>query len=171
MSGYLLDTNAALIALTEPELLTGPVRTAVLAGPNFLSVVSYWEVMLKSMKGNLLVGDPLTWWREALEQLAAVPLALRSEHVARIYTLPPFHKDPFDRVLIAQAMVEDLLLVTIEVRFRATSPRNFGWWPDGFRRERRKNRCHYGCSCTAINPLATPVSKIGTEMESSRTDR
>ena len=114
MSGYLLDTNAALIALTEPENLSSAVRTAVLAGPNVLSVVSYWEVLLKSMKGNLKVGNPHSWWLDALEQLAAVPLALRSEHVARIYTLPPLHKDPFDRVLIAQATVEDLVLVTTD---------------------------------------------------------
>ena len=114
MSGYLLDTNAALIALTEPETLSSVVRTAVLTGPNVLSVVSYWEVLLKSMKGNLKVGDPRSWWQDALEQLAAVPLALRSEHVARIYTLPPLHKNPFDRVLIAQATVEDLVLVTTD---------------------------------------------------------
>ena len=90
------------------------LRTAVLTGPNVLSVVSYWEVLLKSMKGNLRVGDPRSWWLDALEQLATVPLALRSEHVARVYTLPPLHKDPFDRVLIAQATVEDLALVTTD---------------------------------------------------------
>ena len=58
MSGNLLDTNAALIALADPDRLSGTARKAVLAGPNVLSVVSYWEVVLKSMKGNLDVGDP-----------------------------------------------------------------------------------------------------------------
>jgi PIN domain nuclease of toxin-antitoxin system len=77
-------------------------------------VVSYWEVLLKSMKGNLKVGDPRSWWLDALDQLAAVPLALRSEHVARVYSLPPLHKDTFNRVLIAQAIVEDLALVTTD---------------------------------------------------------
>ena len=110
MSGYLLDTNAALIALTEPDALS----PAVLGGPNVLSVVSYWEVLLKSMKGNLNVGDPRTWWIDTLEQLAATPLALRPEHIAGVYSLPPIHKDPFDRVLIAQAIVEDLELVTTD---------------------------------------------------------
>jgi len=112
--GYLLDTNAALIALTEPDRLPTAVRTALLAGPNILSVVSYWEVLLKSMKGNLKVGDPRTWWRDALDQLAATPLALRPEHVAEVYTLPPLHRDPFDRILIAQAMAEELELVTTD---------------------------------------------------------
>jgi PIN domain nuclease of toxin-antitoxin system len=114
VSGYLRDTNAALIALTDPDRLPGAVRTALLAGPNILSVVSYWEVLLKSMKGSLRVGDPRTWWRDALDQLAATPLALRPKHVAEGYALPPFHKDPFDRILIAQAMAEELELVTTD---------------------------------------------------------
>jgi len=74
----------------------------------------YWEVMLKSMKGALKVGDPRTWWLGALEQLAATPLALRPEHVTGIHALPPIHKDPFDRVLIAQATVEDPTLLTTD---------------------------------------------------------
>lgn len=65
------------------------------------------------MKGNLQVGDPRVWWRDALDQLAATPLALRPDHIAEIHTLPAVQKDPFDRVLIAQAAVEDLHLVTI----------------------------------------------------------
>lgn len=114
MTRYLLDTNVALIALTEPGLLPAAARKAIVRGPNILSVVSYWEVLLKSMKGNLDVGDPRTWWVEALEQLAASPLVLRPEHLAAVYSLPPLHKDPFDRVLIAQAIAEELALVTID---------------------------------------------------------
>jgi PIN domain nuclease of toxin-antitoxin system len=114
LNGYLLDTDVTLIALTAPDQLPVAVQRAVLAGPNILSVVSYWEVLLKSMKGNLRVGDPRTWWHDALEQLAATPLALRSDHLAEICTLPAIHKDPFDRVLIAQSAVEDLDLVTLD---------------------------------------------------------
>jgi PIN domain nuclease of toxin-antitoxin system len=114
VSGYLLNTNAALIALTDPDRLPTAVRTALLAGPNILSVVCYWEVLLKSRKGSLKVGDPRTWWRDALDQLAATPLALRPKHVAEVYTLPPLHKDPFDRILIAQATAEELELVTTD---------------------------------------------------------
>ena len=114
MTRYLLDTNVALIALAEPDLLPAAARKAIVRGPNILSVVSYWEVLLKSMKGNLDVGDPRAWWADALEQLAAIPLALHPEHVAEVYTLPRLHKDPFDRVLIAQAIAEELALVTID---------------------------------------------------------
>lgn len=114
MSGYLLDTNAALIALLDPGRLTARVRKAVLKGPNILSIASYWQVVLKSMRGNLDVGDPRAWWLDALEQLSATPLALRAEHVGQVCLLPPLHRDPFDRILIAQATVESLDLVTID---------------------------------------------------------
>jgi len=85
-----------------------------LSGPNVLSVLSYWEVMLKSMKGRLDVGDPRAWWFDALDQLAATPLPLRPQHIAAVYALPPIHKDPFDRMLIAQAAAEGLALVTTD---------------------------------------------------------
>lgn len=112
MTANLLDTNAALFALSAPENLSPLSREAILEGPNLLSVVSYWEVMLKSMKGKLEVGDPRAWWTDALEQLAAAPLILRPEHIAAVYTLPPHHQDRFDRVLIAQAIAEDARLIT-----------------------------------------------------------
>lgn len=112
--GYLLDTNAVLIALTNPAALSRRVRKAMLTGPNLLSAVVYWEVVLKSMKGALDVGEPRTWWLDALEQLAATPLVLRPEHVSEVCALSPIHKDPFDRVLIAQATVEGLTLLTTD---------------------------------------------------------
>jgi PIN domain nuclease of toxin-antitoxin system len=112
--GYLLDTHAAIWALDRPEALSVVARTAASTGPNVLSVVSYWEVMIKSMKGTLDLGDPRAWWFDALEQLAATPLFVRPEHVAAVYRLEPIHKDPFDRVLIAQATVEGLALVTTD---------------------------------------------------------
>lgn len=117
MSGNLLDTNAALIGLKEPDCLTDTVRRAILAGPNVLSVAVYWEVLLKSIKGKLDVGDPRQWWQDALKQLAATALPLRPEHIAEVYPMPPIHQDPFDRVLIAQAIVEELALVTTDQQF------------------------------------------------------
>jgi PIN domain nuclease of toxin-antitoxin system len=110
--GYLLDTHTALWALERPEALSGAARKIANEGPNFLSVVSYWEVTIKSMKGKLDVGDPRLWWHEALEQLAATPVPLRPDHVATLNQLPPIHQDPFDRILIAQAIVERLTLLT-----------------------------------------------------------
>ena len=116
--GYLLDTHTALWALDRPEALGRAARNAVSSGPNVLSVVSYWEVMVKSMKGTLDVGDPRVWWHDALEQLAATPLILRPQHVAAVFDLKPIHTDPFDRMLMAQATVEGLALVSGDLKIR-----------------------------------------------------
>jgi PIN domain nuclease of toxin-antitoxin system len=110
--GYLLDTHAAIFTMSQSSSLSPSARAAIAEGPNVLSVVSYWEVMIKSVKGKLDVGDPRAWWFDALDQLAATPLALRPQHIAAIHSLPPIHRDPFDRMLIAQATAEGLTLVT-----------------------------------------------------------
>ncbi len=112
--GNLLDTSTTLIALLRPDELSTKARNAILSGPNILSVVTYWEVSIKSMKGNLNVGDPRIWWLDALDEFAATPLLLRPQHIGGIQALPPIHKDPFDRVLIAQAIAEDLALVSAD---------------------------------------------------------
>lgn len=112
MPAHLLDTNIALFATGDPVRLSGAARKAILSGNNALSVLSYWEVTLKSMKGSLDVGDPRIWWSNALEQLSATVLPVRPNHVTGVYSLPSLHKDPFDRLLIAQAIAEDLILIT-----------------------------------------------------------
>jgi PIN domain nuclease of toxin-antitoxin system len=114
VKGYLLDTNVVLIAPVRPESLSPSIQKAVLDGPNFVSAVSYWEVAIKSMNGKLRVGDPRLWWIDALEELAADPVPLLPQHIGSLTALQPIHKDPFDRVLIAQAMAEDLVLVTTD---------------------------------------------------------
>jgi PIN domain nuclease of toxin-antitoxin system len=115
VNGYLLDTNAVLLAMAYPELLSEAARKAILAGPNVLSVVSYWSVLLKSAHRKLDVGDPQAWWADALEQMAATALVLRPQHIAEAYRLQPLHNEPFDRMLIAQARVEGLTVVTTDV--------------------------------------------------------
>ena len=125
MTGYLLDTNVAVIALTEPDLLSPEVRGAIGTGPNWLSVLTYWEVMLKSMKGKLEVGIPRIWWADALQQLAATALLLRSEHIAEVQHLPMIHQDPFDRALMAQAMFENLTILTTDDTIGLYAPDRF----------------------------------------------
>lgn len=66
------------------------------------------------MQGKLDVGDPRQWWAEALDVFGAQALPVRPEHAAEICNLPFIHKDPFDRMLIAQAIATDLTLVTTD---------------------------------------------------------
>lgn len=112
MTGYLLDTHIALLGLSEPERIPIRIREAVEGAPTYLSVLSYWEVLLKSMKGKLDVGEPRVWWIDALAKFGATALYLRPDHISAILELPPIHHDPFDRGLIAQSSVEALTLVT-----------------------------------------------------------
>lgn len=122
MRGYLLDTGVALIAAGQPKLLTAKVKAALERGPAFLSVVAYWEVMIKSMKGTLDVGDPRLWFRETIDALALRPLLFRPEHIDALFRLPPLHRDPFDRALIAQAASEDLTLLTTDRTIPSYAP-------------------------------------------------
>ena len=112
MTGFLLDTNVLIFSLAAPERIPQPIRVVLEAETVYISAVSYWEILLKSMKGKLEVGDPRVLWDVATQKFAAIPLPLRPEHVAAVFDLPPIHHDPFDRALIAQAVVEGLTLVT-----------------------------------------------------------
>jgi len=114
VTGYLLDTNIALISLVTPERIPADVQRIMQRETCFLSVISYWEVTLKTMKGKLRVRDPQVWWPQTLERLSVTPLLFRPEHVSAVYTLPPIHQDPFDRALIAQAVAERLTIITTD---------------------------------------------------------
>jgi PIN domain nuclease of toxin-antitoxin system len=111
--------------VSAPERLSAGVRQTVETGEVHLSVICYWEVVLKSRKGTLEVGDPRQWWAEALDLFRARALPVRPEHVAVLAELPPLHKDPFDRMLIAQAMAADLVLVTTDAAIPAYASERF----------------------------------------------
>lgn len=111
---FLLDTNVVLLALRHPASLSPRARKAILAGSNVLSAVVYWEVVLKVMKGTLIVGHPRAWWLDALDMLAATSLTVGPKHVDLLHDLPAIHKDPFDRMLIAQASADGCTLVTTD---------------------------------------------------------
>ena len=107
----LLDTCAVLWAARQPERLSARVR-ALLLDPHAeltVSVVSAWEIALKPELG---IGDVARWFREAARQLQARILPVRLDHIAALERLPVRHRDPFDRLLIAQAIAGELALVT-----------------------------------------------------------
>jgi PIN domain nuclease of toxin-antitoxin system len=109
---HLLDTVTLLWALGSPERLSPHARRLVEAGQNVVSVGSYWEIVIKTQKGLLSIGDLPSWWRRAMELTAARVLPIRESHVTALAALPMLHKDPFDRILVAQAIAEGLAVVT-----------------------------------------------------------
>lgn len=126
MNGFLLDTNILLWAGSQPERLSSTVVRSLEQGPVWLSVISYWEVTIKSARGRLEILDPTPWWASALRNLAARPLAWLPEHVEGVARLPLLHQDPFDRALAAQALAEDLTLLSVDralARYRSAGLR------------------------------------------------
>jgi PIN domain nuclease of toxin-antitoxin system len=116
---YLLDTSTLLWALGAPEQLSRRAQGLVDRGTNVLSVASYWEIVIKTQKGLLAISDVPTWWGRATELVGARVLPIRASHVSALAALPPLHKDPFDRMLIAQAIAEGLDFVTNDEPVRA----------------------------------------------------
>ena len=95
-----------LVSLLAPERLTARARKLLQNEDLHVSVLTYWEVVIKTMKGKLDVGDVRQWWTDSLALLKAVPVPLHPDHISEIARLPPLHKDPFDRALLAQAAFE-----------------------------------------------------------------
>jgi len=106
----LLDTHLLLWSLSQPSKLSASVRRKIDAGDVYASAASIWEISIKSTLGKL-DADP----REVLEGIEPAGFGLLSvsgEHAARVAELPSLHKDPFDRILVAQALTEPMILLT-----------------------------------------------------------
>ncbi len=115
---FLLDTCAVLWAARVPERLSSRVRN-LLSDPGtelVLSVVSAWEIAIKPELG---IADAARWFRVAARQLQARILPVRLDHVAALQKLPPRHRDPFDRLLLAQAAAGQLALITADDAIRS----------------------------------------------------
>ena len=112
---YLIDTQVIVWVASEPERLS-PAASAVCLDPAhhlMLSVASIWELVIKSMLGKLdLSAHVPDVVAEFLARGNVTVLPIQAEHAFRVLTLPPYHKDPFDRVLIAQALAEDATIIT-----------------------------------------------------------
>jgi PIN domain nuclease of toxin-antitoxin system len=83
-----------------------------------LSVVCYWEVVIKVRKVLLAISDPVMWRSRAIDALGGSVLSIRAAHISALSALPDLHRDPFDRILIAQAAAEGFTLVTSDEQIR-----------------------------------------------------
>ncbi len=113
----LLDTHLLLWAAGQPDQLSAAVRLLLDDPQNELlfSSASLWEVTIKRGlgRGDFLV-DPRLLRRGLLDN-GYSELAINSEHAVAVDGLPPIHKDPFDRILVAQATVEGIVLLTTDL--------------------------------------------------------
>ena len=119
----LLDTHALLWCLSGDSRLSAKARrTYENAGQLYFSVVSLWEIGIKlglRRRDFVLEGE---WWRKVPETLVAQGagrLNVESGHCRAVADLPLHHRDPFDRMLIAQAIVSDCAILSVDEQFDA----------------------------------------------------
>lgn len=112
----LLDTHLLLWALAQPSRLSPATRMKINTAEAFVSAASIWEISIKAAIGRLRAsaGEVLA----ALGPAGYRLLPITGEHAAKVSDLPPLHRDPFDRMLVAQASVEPMILLTNDTALR-----------------------------------------------------
>ena len=110
----LLDTHILLWAAGDPNRLSSDVHTMLSSLDNelFFSAASLWEITIKQSLGRSDFKVDARVLRRGLLDNAYTELKISSEHAVSVSSLPDLHKDPFDRILIAQATVEGITLLT-----------------------------------------------------------
>jgi PIN domain nuclease of toxin-antitoxin system len=111
----LLDTHAFLWAAADPDQLRPNARVAIEDRVNevFVSAGVAWEITIKAALGKLTVPtDPAVWFSARVRSLGFQALDISAAHALAVGGLPDIHRDPFDRIMIAQAQIEGLTFVT-----------------------------------------------------------
>lgn len=122
----LLDTHAFLWWVTDSDELSRRARRLIGDGGNeiFFSAASAWEIAIKSaIRRVTLPEDPERYVMEQLEQNAFQILPVQLRHALRVAALPDLHRDPFDRLLVAQALSEELAILSGDRRLASYSVR------------------------------------------------
>lgn len=116
----LLDTQVWLWMLAAPERLSEPSRALVVSADNelLLSAASAWEIAIKYGLGKLRLPEPPgELIPRLMTRTGITPLPVHHRHALHVATLPTLHRDPFDRLLIAQAQLERLPILTADRSF------------------------------------------------------
>jgi PIN domain nuclease of toxin-antitoxin system len=112
----LLDTHVFLWLQTEPERLGRRLKTVEDPGTDLLhSAASSWEITIKHGLGKLSLPEPPQQYvPERIRLAGLIGLAIEHSHALAVSSLPPLHRDPFDRLIVAQASVLDIPVVTAD---------------------------------------------------------
>ncbi len=116
----LLDTHTFLWWITDSPQLSRRARRMITSGDNeiYFSAASGWEIAVKASLGRVVLPeDPERFIPRQLAANAFQTLPLQLRHALRVYGLPDLHRDPFDRMLIAQAMAEGLAILSGDTQF------------------------------------------------------
>lgn len=116
----IMDTQAFLWWIMDDQRLSPPARSVIADGSNelYLSVASVWEIVIKVRIGRLKLSDkPEILIPEHLVKNSFESLDINIRHVLNIANLPEYHKDPFDRIIISQSIIEDFNIITSDREF------------------------------------------------------
>lgn len=122
MSRHLIDTHVWLWLQAEPGRLRAEIRNLVedAATELLLSAASAWEITIKHGLGKLVLpSEPAVYVPDRMRISGTTPLAIEHAHVLRTGQLPAHHRDPFDRLLVAQAQILDVPIVTADPQIAA----------------------------------------------------
>ena len=116
----LLDTHTFVWAAEEADKLSDPVKAFLndMGNTIFLSTVSVWEIVIKTKLGKLPLSQPLGAILSRLSVADITVLPVQIDHALAVDRLPDPHRDPFDRLLAAQAIVEGAVLLTADKIFQ-----------------------------------------------------
>ena len=118
----LLDTHIFLWFISGDSQLSVDVRDAICDPDNevYLSAISVWEILVKYQLGKLpLPEHPEIYIPKQRDLHQILSLALDESSVAQLVKLPPLHRDPFDRMIVCQALQNDLTIATVDAAVRA----------------------------------------------------
>ena len=115
----LVDTHTLVWALTAPEQLSPKAKMALAESEVLVSVASLWELILKSGRKHALVGQPVRWWQKNVTGNGLRVLSIRVQNVSLLEDLPAVHRDPFDRILVAQSISEIAPIVSKDSKLEA----------------------------------------------------
>lgn len=110
----LLDTHVLIWAFYESSKIPSPAKRAIISGNNYVSIASLWEMAIKSSLGKLSLSQSIMEIAERCKLSGITLVGIKPEHCHALAKLPFIHKDPFDRIIIAQAMEEGLTILTAD---------------------------------------------------------
>jgi PIN domain nuclease of toxin-antitoxin system len=119
---YLLDTHVWLWMLADPSRIQADLLAEIASSRTrlLLSAASSWEIAIKWSAGRLTLPEPPdAYVPSRMQRTGVAGLAVEHTHTLQVANLPPHHRDPFDRLLVAQAQVERLTILTADPLFDA----------------------------------------------------
>ena len=116
MMRYLLDTHVVLWVATNASMLSTKARDVLSDRDNefFISIASAWEVAIKLGTNKLQLTGGLPEFYRIVSENGLIILPIERKYIEQIPDLPDYHKDPFDRMIIATAIAEDMTLITVD---------------------------------------------------------